>query len=126
MPPYLIHAVLMGSAFVLLASGVFIVMRLRRQRWWFKTHRMLGVLGAVLMILGWIAAEVMLAGGGAGGHVFVGLTAILLSVVTVGLGLLQFRIKKKPIRIIHRWTGRATVVMQAANILLGLLLIGIL
>ncbi|MEN6475009.1 MAG: cytochrome b561 domain-containing protein [Syntrophaceae bacterium] len=129
MPPYLIHAVLMAGGFILLASGVFIVMRLRNQRWWFKTHRMLGLLGAVFMIAGWIAAAIMLAGGGdnpAGLHAYLGVATILLSVVTAGLGLLQFRLKKKQIRIIHHWTGRATVIMQAANIALGLRLIGIL
>ena len=129
MPPYLIHAVLMAGGFILLATGVFIVMRLRKQRWWFKTHRMLGLLGAVFMIVGWTVASIMLAEGGEnpeGLHAFLGLTAILVAVVTAGLGLLQFRLKKKQIRIIHHWTGRATVILQAANIALGLRLIGIL
>ena len=129
MPPYLIHAVLMNSAFVVLAAGVYIVMRLRKERWWFKTHRLLGVLGAVCMIFGWNAAAIMLAEGGVsptGLHAFLGIAAIILGVVTAGLGWLQFRLKKKPIRIIHHWTGRATVVIQAINIALGLRLIGIL
>jgi len=126
MPLYLIHAALMGGALVLLAAGVSIVMLLRKKRWWFKAHRMLGVLGAVSMILGWIAAGVMLAGGGTSTHASVGLTAILLAVVTAVLGLLQFQTKKKPIRIIHHWTGRATVLLQALNIALGLRLVGIL
>ena len=125
MPPYLIHAALMDSAFILLAAGVYIVMRLRNERWWFKTHRLLGVLGAVCMVLGLTAAAIMLAGGGAGVHAFLGIAAIILGVVTAGLGWLQFRLKKKPIRIIHHWTGRATVAIQAINIVLGLRLIGI-
>jgi hypothetical protein len=50
---------------------------------------------------------------------------ILLAFVTVGLGLLQFRLKKKQLRIIHHWTGRATFIMQAITIMLGLYLAGI-
>lgn len=130
MPPYLTHAALMAGGFVLLVAGVFIVMRLRKQRWWFKIHRLLGLLGAGTLLLGWASATVMVARMSGphlqGLHARLGVATILLAVVTVGLGWLQFRLKKKQIRIIHHWTGRATVVMQAANIALGLRLIGLL
>jgi len=129
MPPYLIHAQLMSGGFVLQIAGVLIVMRMRAQRWWFTTHRLLGMLGAASMVLGWTAAVFMLGEGGdspAGPHVYLGIAAVSLGILTIGLGWLQLRIKRKPMRIIHRWTGRATVVIQALNIVLGLRLVGIL
>lgn len=130
MPPYLIHAVLMGSGFILLASGVFIAMRLRNKRRWFKTHRLLGQLGAGTLLLGWTAAVLMVARTSGehlqGPHAWLGLATILAGVAAACLGWLQLRLKKRPVRIIHRWTGRAVILMQAAAIVLGLRLIGIL
>lgn len=130
MPPFLVHVGLMVGGFILLVSGVYIVMRLRKQRWWFKTHRWLGLLGAGALLLGLVAAAVMVSLSSGrhvqGLHAYLGVATILLALITVSLGLLQFRLKKKSIRIIHHWTGRATVIMQALTILVGLRLIGIL
>ncbi len=130
MPPYLIHAVLMAGALLLMASGVFVAMRLRKERWWFKTHRRLGLLGAGTLLLGGATAVLMVARASGehlqGPHAWLGLATILAGIVTACLGWLQFRIKKRPIRIIHHWAGRAVVLMQAAAIALGLRLIGIL
>jgi len=130
MPPYLIHSVLMGSGFLLLASGVFIAMRQRKQRWWFKTHRLLGMIGAGTLLLGWAAAVFMVARTSGehlqGPHAWLGIVTVLAAVVTACLGWLQYRIKKRPIRIIHHWTGRATLLIQAVTIVLALRLVGIL
>ena len=115
---------------MLLASGVFIAMRLRNERWWFKTHRLLGLAGAGTLLLGCAAAVFMVARTSGehlqGPHAWLGIVTVLTIVVTAYLGWLQFRIKKRPVRMIHRRAGRATVLMQAVTIALALRLVGIL
>lgn len=130
MPVFLLHAGSMVVGFVLMATGVMVAMSLRTRRWWLKTHRLLGSLGAASAILGLIAAIIMvsLSSGHhlSGLHPSLGSVTVLAAAVTPTLGALQFRLRNKKIRVVHRWAGRFTIVLGAGAVVTGLHLAGIL
>lgn len=120
----------MVTGFVLMAAAVAVAMLMRKKRWWLKTHRILGGIGTLSGILGLGAAIGMVAISTGqhfrGPHAYLGAMTILAVVLTPILGFLQFRIRKKQIRIVHRWSGRITIILVVVTIAAGLRLAGIL
>lgn len=53
-------------------------------------------------------------------HAYLGAGTFVFIVATPLLGIAQFRIKDKKIRIVHRWSGRITMVLIIATILAGI------
>ena len=49
-------------------------------------------------------------------HAYLGITALALVVFTPIMGFMQFRIKDKRMRIIHRWSGRLAITMVLINV----------
>ncbi|UCG68420.1 MAG: hypothetical protein JSV09_11475 [Thermoplasmata archaeon] len=132
-PPsyWLIHAALLTVGFLLMLTGVIIAKAFKKRKWWLKTHKMLGIVGAILSILGLIMGFIMVQLSSGEHfrvpHAYVGFLAIIFAVLTLGLGFAQFKVKKnrKKIRMIHRWSGRITLVLMLLNIIFGLSLVGI-
>ena len=56
MPLFLIHAALMAAGFLFVLSALIVAMTQRRERWWLKVHRAIGLTGSSLMLLGAITA----------------------------------------------------------------------
>lgn len=121
----------MSMGFLLLAAGAGIARFQRRQRWWLKAHKTCGLTGLFIMLLGLVAAFLMVDQDGSGHirvpHAWVGLTVIVFASVTPVLGQLQFKIREraKQLREKHRWSGRITLVVGLAAILSGLRVAGI-
>jgi hypothetical protein len=128
MPLFLIHAALMAAGFLFALSALIVAMTQRRERWWLKVHRAVGLTGSSLMLLGAITAIAAVASTPEGHHLrsphtWLGVLTVAVAIVTSTLGLLQFRIPQKAaaIRLAHRLSGRLLNLMTPFTILLGLL-----
>ena len=128
MPLFLIHAALMTTGFLFVLSALIVAMTQRRERWWLKVHRAIGLTGSSLMLLGVITAVTAVASTSEGhhlrtSHTWLGVLTVAMAIVAPSLGLLQFRIPQKAaaIRLAHRLSGRLLNLMTPFTILLGLL-----
>jgi hypothetical protein len=126
------HAGFMGTAFLLMAAGAAVARFAKRQRGWLNRHRFLGLCGAASALIGLTFAVVMITrtGGAHLGspHTYLGAATLLMIIVAPSLGFAQFRYRKMaaPIRMGHRWSGRATLIMMLITLMTGLSLAGIL
>ena len=131
---YRVHGALMSTAFVLLFIGMFFPRYLKKKKWWLKTHRRIGISGAVMGVVG-IAIATYMISQTTGVHLrvphsWIGLATIILIIFTPFLGHFMLKIRKVPARAkkaraVHRWIGRVTLLFMAATIVLGLLQAGI-
>jgi len=127
-----LHSGLMLLGFCLMLSGFAAARFLRARRNWLRIHRTLGTAGASSILLGFIAAFLMIAlfGGKhfAVFHSLLGISAVMMSVLTPVLGQLQFTLKSraKVIRTWHRRSGAITLVLIALAIISGIMRAGIL
>jgi len=131
MPLFYLHAGAMGAGFLFMATGAGIARFDRQQRWWLKAHKTFGMTGSFVMLLGLVAAFLMVDQNDSGHirvpHAWGGLAMIFLAFTTPVLGQLQFKIreKAKQLREKHRWSGRITLIVGLITILSGLLAAGI-
>jgi hypothetical protein len=132
---YRVHGTLMSTSFVLLFIGMFFPRYLKKKKWWLKTHRRIGISGAVIGAVG-IGMATYMVSRTTGMHLrvphsWIGLATIILIIFTPFLGHFMLKIRKAPAkakraRAAHRWIGRITLLFMAATIVLGLLQAGIL
>jgi hypothetical protein len=129
MQTVLIHAALMAAGMMAVAAAAFIAITQRKKKWWLKTHRPLGITGAIFMLAGFIAISLLPEGQGSNLvpeiHGIIGGSAIALVCAAPVLGLLMFRLKKKWMRPAHRWAGRFVVLFAIINLALGLFMTGL-
>jgi|OpeIllAssembly_1097287.scaffolds.fasta_scaffold2416700_1 hypothetical protein len=128
MPLFLIHAALMTAGFIVVLSALIVAMTQRRERWWLKIHKSIGLTGGSFMVLGAITAVTAVASTPEGHHLrtphsWLGALTVAVAIITPALGLLQFRIpgKAATLRFAHRLFGRLLNLMAPFAILLGLL-----
>ena len=125
------HAGFMLAGFFSMMSGAAVAMFLRRNKWWLRFHKAVGILGAGSVLFGLAAVISMITFSGGehfeAPHTYLGAVAILFAVVTPVLGTLQFSVKvhSAKIRAMHRWSGRFTVLFLFITIISGLRLVGI-
>jgi hypothetical protein len=116
------HALLMTTGFVLLVLAIVVSTGLRKQKWWLRAHRSLGILGAIFAILGLIVGLYMVSTWMTPHfrvpHALLGITTIILAMIQPVLGFMQPKSKK--IRPVHRWLGRIVVVMMFFSIIAGM------
>jgi hypothetical protein len=128
---FYLHAGLMVAGFMLMVIGTGIAIFKRRERWWLRAHKTAGMLGASLIVLGLVAAILMVDQSGKEHidvpHAWIGLVTVLFAIVTPSLGMLQFRIvgRAQQFREKHRWAGRITLISGFVTILAGLRIAGI-
>lgn len=126
MPFFYLHVGTMGTGFLMMAAGAGIARLQRQQRWWLKAHKTFGIMGSFVMLLGLVAALLMVDQSDGGHirvpHAWVGLVMVFLAFMTPVLGHLQFKIKEKAkqLREKHRLSGRITIIVGLVTILSGL------
>jgi len=131
MSPFSFHVLFMTAGLLAMTSGVSVARYLRRKRWWLKIHRTAGIIGAVSLGAGFAAAVVMVSQSGDGQfkvpHAWLGLATILCAVAAPILGHLQFKIRSKiqQLRLWHRRTGYAALILTMLSVLSGLFVAGI-
>lgn len=117
---WIVHAILMGVAFLSLTTG-FVLFRVSKRN--FRYHKALGLGGSVTGYVALILAVVMVQIGG-GFHLS---SVHALTGAAAGLGLITvplLGLKRK--RLPHRMGGYITLLLMGAAILLGLTMMGIL
>ena len=125
------HAGLISLGFAALFAGAMVAALMRKRWWWLKTHRFLGLTGAIVVVLALFAVVLQISLTGRDHmrvpHAYIGVAAVILVVLTPVLGLLQFRIpgSAAKIRRAHVWSGRIALVLMFINILIGLSMIGL-
>jgi hypothetical protein len=131
MIPFYSHVLFMTTGFLAMTAGVGIARFLRRKHWWLKIHRVVGITGAVCLSAGVAAAVVMVSQSGDGQfkipHAWLGLTTVLCALAAPALGHLQFKIRSKmqQLRLWHRRTGYAALLLTMFSVLSGLVVAGI-
>lgn len=131
MSPFYSHVLFMTAGLLAMTSGVGFARFLRRKGWWLKIHRTAGIAGVTCLGAGFAAAVVMLFQSGDGQfkipHAWLGLATILCAVAAPVLGQLQFkiRLKIKQLRLWHRRTGYAALLLTLLSVLSGLVVAGI-
>ncbi|MCX5813168.1 MAG: hypothetical protein NT178_11585 [Proteobacteria bacterium] len=127
-----IHAGFMIIGFFILFFGFLVARYMKRKNWWLKTHRALGVSGALLTMLGFIAIVFDLLSSGRFlftlRHGYVGIVIVMLAVVMPVLGFIQLKKRKAVVRIrpIHRFLGWIMLMAMFINIIIGMNIVGIL
>lgn len=127
---FLVHLSLMLMSFLLLTAGVITVRYLRKKMWWFRLHKMLGILATIFFLAGGMAAVLMvyLSGGDhlAIFHTWLGALTLVFVVGTLAAGLLQTRVaNKKRMRLIHRSAGRTVAILALVAAITGAMAAGI-
>ena len=120
----------MPLGFLLLAAGVITARYFRKKLWWFRLHKMLGVLATIFFGAGGIAAVLMVyaAGGNhfAVPHTWMGGATIVLMIGTLTAGFAQTRVvNKKRMRLVHRSLGRTVAVLALVAVITGAMVAGI-
>jgi len=128
-----VHAVLMGTGFVLMVIAMLCTFFLKKKKWWFKAHKTLSVIGGVLSVTALAVAVYMISSSYglhfASLHGVLGLITLILIVMSPFLGFGMQKVKarrKKAFRTLHVWTSRGALVLMLIVIVMGLRLAGIL
>jgi hypothetical protein len=125
-----VHAGLMSLGFLLSLVGTVFPRYLKRRKWWLQAHLVISGLGAGLGVAGAGVAVQMVAASGRhhlrAPHALSGTLTVVLGLAAPILGRVMFegRGKLRPYRSVHRWIGRAALLVMAGTILLGLLRAG--
>ena len=125
------HLSLMIAAILCLIAGIGLAMFGRKKKFWLKWHKGFNTTGYCLLASAAVMAfaNVAISGGKhlTGLHQWIGLTAFILTAMTLYLGFTLLKTANKPlIRMAHRWTGRISMIAMGAALTLGLRMIGIL
>ena len=121
-----VHALFMTLGMLSMLGAVYIARFRKKERWWLKYHRTLGLAGAGSVITGLMVGFYMVEDATGEhfrvGHAYFGLLTILMAILTPSVGLLMFRFRKhiKTLKTAHRWLGRITIVFMILTILGGL------
>ncbi len=124
------HMLAMGLALTAMLAAVAIARYMRGRKWWLKTHRPLGITAGVLAAAGFVFAVLFV--GMAGGahfrvpHAWSGLAALAAAFAApfLGQGFLKSKKNKPLLRTLHRFAGRAAVLLMTLAAILGLYLTG--
>jgi hypothetical protein len=127
------HNITLTISFLMIVWAMLVARYLKKRRWWLKVHKNLMLYGVGLGIIGIISAEYLLFSTSVGHfriiHSYFGTAAVFTLICTPVIGQLILKGKRenKPFfRILHRWVGRAALIMTFISIVLGLFRINIL
>lgn len=116
----------MVAGFLLMIAGAAMAIFMRHRRGWLKIHKALGSLAPICLLCGFSSAILMVAvssGEHFGvAHAYLGLVATAMTFLTPVLGYAQFKMKDPSgkIRMLHRWSGRVTLILACVAVVSGL------
>ena len=121
-----IHAFFMTIGLVCMGTGIYTAMFRKKEKWWLKYHKKLGLTAASSTIIGLVIGFYMVEDSTGQhfnvGHAYIGALSILLALITPTVGLQMFKYKKhiKNMKLAHRWLGRVTITMMIITTISGL------
>lgn len=123
--PWPLHLIFVSVGSVALAGGVLAARYRKNRRDWISLHKKMVLFGAASILAGlsvaaYMVSRYMEAYFVQEPHAYLGASTFIFILATPLLGIAQFRLKDKRIRIIHRWSGRITLVLIIATILAGI------
>jgi hypothetical protein len=127
-----VHAALMDFAIALLLSGMIIARRKKSDRFWLPRHQLLGIIGALILLISLGTAYYMISFSSGVHfrvpHAFIGAGALSLSLLVpiLGFAMLRGPARLPLFRPLHVWLGRVALATLAAGSLTGLFAAGIL
>ncbi len=121
--PYLVHIVLMVSAFFLFVSAWYVVKFRRKQSSWFKKHRTINIVGLTLVLAAFVTMfgykTYLQSGHFSNIHSIIGIIGIGFLAGTPLLSTV-FR-KKRALFTLHPWFGRVSLLAVPSAATLGFL-----
>ena len=126
-----LHAFFMSVGVVCMISGMYIARFRKKEKWWLKYHRILGLSATISTIIGLLIGFYMIEESHGEhfhiGHTYIGALTILLVIITPIVGLQIFRNKDhiKNLKLAHRWLGRITIIMMLLTIISGMSAAGV-
>jgi len=125
-----LHVSFMAIAASALIAGVSASIFFRKNKYWLKIHKSFNSFGLLGITAGIIMAFIYVSGTDGehidGPHQINGLAAFILVLITLMLGLYQFKAKNKSaVRTAHRLLGRFSLLLLLTAVTLGLILTGI-
>ena len=125
-----LHISFMAIATSALIAGVSAAIFFRKNKYWLKIHKSFNSFGLLGITAGIIMAFIYVSGTDGehidGPHQINGLAAFILVLITLMLGLYQFKAKNKSaVRTAHRLLGRFSLLLLLTAVTLGLILTGI-
>ncbi len=121
-----VHAIFMTIGIICMFAAVYIVRYRRKEKWWLKYHKYLGLTGSIFTIPGILVGYYMVEEATGEhirvSHAVIGILAILFTILAPTFGLLMFKLSKhaKKVKVTHRWIGRITVILMIITVISGL------
>lgn len=113
------------------SAGVATALFMRKKKWWLKAHKALGIMGSLLLGTAVLGAVIMVQSWQGdhfnSPHGYLGMALVPLAALTVTQGFLQFRVRaRRPLlRLLHRVSGFAVLLLMILNALGGLSKVGL-
>lgn len=127
-----VHAVLMVTGLLIMLIATNAVINKTPKTWWLKAHKVTGTLGSMLVICGLFVALYMVSESGGPHfrvyHGYLGVLTLLFTVISPVLGglALNWKAHRRPLRTIHLWISRVTIVLIVVTVISGMAQAGIL
>jgi hypothetical protein len=123
--PWPFHLIFVSVGSVSLAGGILAARYRKHKLDWISLHKKMVLFGAASILAGLSVAAYMVSRYMETyfvqePHAYLGAGTFVFIVITPILGIAQFSLKDKRIRIIHRWSGRITMVLIIATIIAGI------
>jgi steroid 5-alpha reductase family enzyme len=125
------HAVLAGLGLALMLCGALVARYMKKKRWWVKTHRAMVMSGvcAVIVAIILMAIQITLTERAHFriAHSYIGAGVALIAMATLTMGYLQLKrfSRAAALKVVHRFSGRLTLLLMFVNLLIGLKVVGI-
>jgi hypothetical protein len=123
-PPWPYHLIFVFAGFTSLAGGAFTARYLKQMKGWMRLHKNLALIGVSFVLMGLSTAAYMVSVYMGTYfeqelHAYLGASVFVFVIATPMLGMLQFKLKNKKIRVAHRWSGRITILLMIFTIFAG-------
>ncbi len=99
--------------------GIIPAIVYKRRKPWFLIHKIITAVSIVLMAIGIISLGYIAQGFP---HAILGLVGLGIYTITLIIGFISLKIKKKSLRMIHIWGGRIGVFLLLITLILGIVL----
>jgi nitrate reductase gamma subunit len=124
-PPWPYHFMFVFAGFISLAGGAFTARYLKQRKGWMRLHKNLALIGVSFVLMGLSTAAYMVSVYMGTHferemHAYLGASVFVFIIAIPILGMLQFRLKNRKIRVFHRWSGRVTILLMIFTIFAGI------